>query len=65
MRIFSLNILTNKQLKKIEENSYKEGKAWILLEFRDSMVRHLLYLRKDHWDKNYFDRLIEWLVNVI
>ena len=60
MSILGLNILTNKKLDDVKSSSYDLGYRTATTSISVIIVQELHRLKKDHWDKDAFDRLIKF-----
>lgn len=65
MKIFGINILTDKQIYDLDTSAFDDG--YIMgqnnikgtLELKNLRIKaELERLKKDHWDKDAFDRLV-------
>lgn len=68
MKIFGINILTDNQISNLDaaafDEGYLSGKKDMQgrLEIMNlNMILELERLKKDHWDKDAFDRLINFI----
>lgn len=62
MKIFGLNILTDKQLDDLEDEYIKEAFDCYYHHYEQTgIISELERLKKDHWDKYAFDRVINRL----
>lgn len=62
MKILGLNILTNKQLEKLQDEYIKEAFNCYWHQFEQfGVISELERLKQDHWDKDAFDRIINSL----
>lgn len=60
MRIFGLNILTDKQLDDYGDMRSRTTKRDIFNFLAAAIIPELKRLKEEHWDKDAFDRLIDF-----
>lgn len=63
MRFLGINFLTDKQLDKINYNHTKVAVKITYNDLNSILIPELERLKQDHWDKNAFDRIINFLKN--
>lgn len=70
MKIFGINILTDKQIYDLDASAFDEGylsgQKNVQNHFEITNLRvksELERLKKDHWDKDAFDRIINFIEN--
>ena len=63
MKIFGINILTDNQLDELQDEYIKEAFNCCQYHFQQvGDISELERLKKDHWDKDAFDRIIDALI---
>lgn len=71
MRIFNLVLTTQKTMEDSYLKAWEKGHDVALSAIANNLTYHKTYiveqlehLKQDHWDKEAFDRLIEWIEKI-